>query len=108
MSHLRAEYKLRQEGKKSRLNDERIAELEAVGFAWNASINSTTEKKKRVDAAAAAAAAVVVPNTENPSEDTVWALRIEQLKVFKSLTGHCLVPKVCSANPELGRVSRNM
>jgi hypothetical protein len=46
----RCHYKLKQQGKKSQLTDEKQAKLEAIGFAWTApGYNASSRKRKKLD-----------------------------------------------------------
>lgn len=88
----------------SSLNEERIKELNDIGFVWEIPCSSLEDKKfnkKLVEEAALAAKVSETPSDEN----ALWTLRFEQLKLFQAHTGHCLVPKSCPVNPELSRVS---
>jgi len=82
---------MRQEGKASKLTDQRVAELQAIGFVWYAS--SQSEASDAADAVQSAP----------PPEDS-WTLRLIELKAFKAEFGHCSVPKVYEPNRPLGRV----
>ena len=68
----RRSYKLYQEGKPSPMTDERIRELESIGFDWGT------------------------------SNKTGWSVRFEQLREYKAQFGNCRVPGKYSANPKLG------
>ena len=58
----RVQYHYRQKGKKSSMTDERIARLEAIGFAWVApGFSQKSRKRKRAD------------DEEEPVEDDVVA-----------------------------------
>ena len=49
----RVQYHYRKKGKKSAMTDDRIAKLEAIGFAWVApGFSQKTSKRKRVEDAA--------------------------------------------------------
>jgi hypothetical protein len=50
-------------------------------------------------------AAAIAVAVSTPSRQNIWALRLAELKSFKTIYGHCLVPKVYKENPPLGRVS---
>ena len=76
VSSQRKSYKLDQEGKPSPLTEERIRELESVGFDWG---------------------------TRKPDLASIWGEHFQQLREFKVQFGHCLVPHQYSANPKLGK-----
>ena len=59
------------------LTEQRIALLNDLGFTWTLRSRETTI-------------------------DEVWRLRLDELKAFKRIHGHCLVPARYDANPELG------
>ena len=71
----RQSYKHHQEGKPSGITEERIRDLESVGFDW---------KARKSDVA------------------SIWSVRIQEMREFKEQIGHCLVPTKYSANPKLG------
>lgn len=71
----REDYRLRQSGKHSPMNDERIKRLESLGFAWT------------------------VINREYYHDS--WARRFEELKEFKAQNGHCFVPRKYPENQPL-------
>ena len=48
---------------------------------------------------------VIAPAASSASRENMWSFRLAELKAFKALHGHCLVPKVYKVNPPLGRVS---
>jgi hypothetical protein len=73
VSNQRAQYRLQQEGKPSRMTAEHIRELENIGFEWWIS--------------------KAIP----------WSERFQQLCEFKVEFGHCVVPCKYSANPTLGK-----
>jgi len=90
----------------SSLNEERIKDLNEIGFVWEITCSSLQDKKfnkQLVEEAALAAKVSETPSDEN----ALWALRFEQLKLFQAHTGHCLVPKSCPVNPELSRWVRS-
>ncbi|KAG7341784.1 helicase domain protein [Nitzschia inconspicua] len=66
----RYQYKLKHEGKRSTLSDERIRLLNTIGFIWN-------------------------------SHDAVFAERLQDLMLFKSIHGHCMVPSNHQPNFQL-------
>lgn len=68
----RKQYKLLQEGKPCTLTQERINELEDLGFAW--SLRSLVD----------------------------WNARWLELKYFKEIQGNCMVPQHYPSNPQLG------
>jgi len=70
----RTQYRLHQEGKPSRMTEDRIRELESIGFDWGTS---------KTDVA------------------SIWSVRIQEIREFKEQFGHCLVPVKYSANPKL-------
>jgi hypothetical protein len=76
VSTQRKNYRWLQEGKPSSMTEDRIRELESIGFDWGTS---------KTDLA------------------SIWSVRIQQLCEFKAEFGHCLVPNQYSANPKLGR-----
>jgi hypothetical protein len=71
----RNNYRLHQEGKPSPMTEERIRELESVGFNWG---------------------------TSKTGLASIWSVRFQQVYEFKAQFGHCLVPTRCAANPKLG------
>ena len=75
--------KARQEGTPGggAMNDDRIAQLEALGFRW-------TVRKTR-------------PASQKPT--FTWNQRLEQLKVYREENGDCLVPYHYERDPSLGR-----
>jgi len=70
------------EGKKSSLTEEKVRELTALGFVFQAG------KKRARD-----------PTTPKKS----WEERLGQLKEFKEEYGHCVVPQLFKGYPGLGR-----
>lgn len=66
----RYQYKLKLEGKRSTLSDERVRLLNTIGFIWN-------------------------------SHDAVFAERLQDLTLFKSMHGHCMVPSNYEPNVQL-------
>ena len=76
VSNQRAQYKLLQKGKPNSMIEERIRELESIGFDWG------TTKTDLV---------------------SIWSVRFQQLREYKVQSGHCLVPYQYSANPKLGK-----
>jgi hypothetical protein len=81
VSNQRAQYKLFQAGKPSPMTEERIRELESIGFDWRTTKGRTT----KTDLA------------------SIWSARFQQLREYKVQSGHCLVPYQYSANPKLGK-----
>jgi hypothetical protein len=82
VSNQRTNYRLQQEGKPSAMTEERIRELESVGFGWGIT-------KSKTDLA------------------SIWSVRFQQMCEFKAQFGHCLVPYRYAANLKLGQwVSR--
>ena len=75
VSTQRSNYRLHQEGKPSPMTEERIRELESIGFDWG---------RSKTDVA------------------SIWSMRFQELCEFKEQLGHCLVPVKYSANPTLG------
>lgn len=69
----RAEYRKMQHGKPTSMTTERIEQLNRLGFTWTIRENHTS-----------------------------WEDRLNELKDFKSVNGHCNVPKVYAKNPRLG------
>ena len=85
--------KAKQEGKTEAYNyaigmdeEERIAQLEAVGFSW---VVRGGRAKEKVDPS----------EKEKPLS---WNERFEQLKAYKDANGDCLVPHNYPPNPKLG------
>jgi hypothetical protein len=68
----RKQYKLHEEGKKSRITLSRIKELENLGFEWRL-VSVTT-----------------------------WEARLSELADYRKIHGHCNVPKLYSENIQLG------
>jgi len=79
VSHQRTAYKFYQEGKPSPITEERIRELESVGFEWK-----TKWSKSKTGLA------------------SIWSVGFQEMCEFKAKYGHCLVPQRYAANPELG------
>ena len=75
VSSQRCQYRLYEEGKPTTMTEERIRELEKVGFEWN---------------------------TSKSDFKSIWRGRFKQLTRFKAQFGHCLVPQHYAANPILG------
>jgi hypothetical protein len=72
----------KQEGTPSgAMNDDRVAQLEALGFSW------TVRRKRQV--------------SQKPA--LTWNQRLEQLKAYKDENGDCLVPYRYDRDPSLGR-----
>jgi hypothetical protein len=78
VSTQRKNYKWLQEGKPSPMTEDRIRELESIGFDWGTS-------RTRTDVA------------------PIWSVSFQQLCEFKEQFGHCLVPQQYADNPKLGR-----
>jgi len=70
----RKHYRLKQQGKKSSMTEERILELEDVGFVWK------------------------VGTADNARNDELWNQRFEELKEYKEKHGNCNVPRGYSVN----------
>jgi len=64
----------------SRLTTERLCALESIGFVWKATFNGGMK-----------------PNDEK------WNDKFEELKSFKKLHGHTMVPQRYKVNPQLGQ-----
>jgi hypothetical protein len=75
VSTQRETYRLHQEGKPSGMTEDRIRELESVGFDWE---------------------------VRKPDAASIWSMRFQQLSEFKVQFGHCLVPQHFANNPKLG------
>ena len=73
----RYQYRLKLEGKYSTMTDERINELEAIDFVWNARFDGLTANE-------------------------LWDQRLEELKEYRKKHGNCNVPKGYSSNKQLG------
>lgn len=73
VSNQRGEYKKRIQGKKSSLTSERLFALDDVGFVWTI------------------------------IEQLPWNMRLDELIRHREEHGNTLVPKVYSANPQLGK-----
>ena len=71
-------YKLKENGKSSSMTDERILELEAIGFVWKVGFDGLTA-------------------------DELWNQRLEELKEYREKHGNCYVPQRYSANKSLGQ-----
>eukprot|EP00985_Skeletonema_marinoi_P012441 scaffold6003_cov126-Skeletonema_marinoi.AAC.1 len=71
----RTQYRLKKEGKQSSMTNERIRELEAIGFVW-------------------------VLQAKGPQ--VKWEERFAELKAFEKEHGHTNVPSVYPTNPQLG------
>jgi hypothetical protein len=66
----RYQQKLKKEGKKSTMNDERVLALGKIGFVWD-------------------------------SHNAAWQDRLNDLKMYRQVHGHCNVPSNCPKNPQL-------
>jgi len=66
--------------KKTQMTDERFHALESIGFVWKATFNGGMK-----------------PDNEK------WNVKFEELKSFKKLYGHTLVPQRYKENPQLGQ-----
>ena len=71
---------MKEEGKKSQLKDERIKELEAIGFVWSVGQVGNTYARK----------------------DELWHKRLEELKEYREKHRNCNVPQRYSSNKQLG------
>jgi hypothetical protein len=76
ISNQRNNYRLYQGGKPSSMTEERIRELESVGFEWGTSKTDLT---------------------------SMWSVRFQQLCEFKVQFGHCVVPRQYTVHPKLGQ-----
>ena len=65
------------------MTEERIRELESVGFDWR---TSRTDWR-----------------TSRTAFVSIWGARLQQLRKYKIQSGHCLVPYQYSANSKLER-----
>lgn len=91
----RTQYKLLTEGKHSRITEERVELLQALGFVWNTRemmplIENEHGEKQRL------------PRRRKPQDDK-WLRRLHELKAYISLRGNTLVPQSYAANPALGK-----
>jgi hypothetical protein len=65
-----------------KLSDERIAKLDALGFAWG--LSRTAE-------------------VDGEGINAAWKARFDELLRYKEMNGHCKVPTDWPENPQLGR-----
>mmetsp|Transcript_24901 Transcript_24901/g.57461 ORF Transcript_24901/g.57461 Transcript_24901/m.57461 type:complete len:1213 (-) Transcript_24901:347-3985(-) len=79
VTNQRAQYKQRQEGKVSAMNDERIAQLEAIGFKWG----------------------------DSARDHKPWQDRYEELVKYRMAHEDCKVPVRYPPNPQLGNWVNN-
>jgi len=79
VSKMRSEFKKRENGQQSSLTVERIAELNNLGFEW------------------------VLGRGHRSSNLPIWKLRLEELREFHQIHGHCRVPQRYPQNPSLGK-----
>ena len=75
-THQRSQYRLLKSGKKSSISDERVAQLEKLGFKWNSDIQLAFTM--------------------------AWNERLSYLLEFKQQWGHCNVPQKYAHNLKLG------
>jgi hypothetical protein len=83
VSKQRSRYQPRQQGKKSKLTDDNIAELESMGFVWNLQTSNPKQKIRKL-------------------EDAYFDQRVQELKAYRETTGHCRVPFLYEPNKALG------
>jgi len=81
---MRIEYKRRLNGKKYALSEERMNVLDSLGFVW------------------------VIGKGFGPKNDLHWNKRMNELREFHEMYGHCRVPLVWPDNPPLGKWIQNV
>jgi hypothetical protein len=94
---MRTQYTYRQQGRKSRLSDEQVAELEKVGFVWKAKHlappNRTPKRTRTYDGLLGS---------------ELWTSRLADLKKYKDMKGNCRVPQLYQENRALATWVKNL
>lgn len=93
----RYQYKLKVDGKRSTLSDERIRLLNKIGFIWNRYVAS----RSRPLSLLRHLTINFLSHSPNSSHDAVWEERWNELAMYKRLHGDCIVPSNYEKNPQL-------
>lgn len=80
-------------------DESRIARLEEIGFAWALRSGSKVGVKNEAKETSEEEVACATPERSKPLS---WDSRLQQLKEFKAINGHCLVPNTYPSNKKLG------